>query len=100
MNRQLQYEKHEDFMKRQHSLELQANKQSDVIKNPKHYEQYEFEPVSFIMKNELSFWMGNVIKYIMRAGTKENTDEIQDLKKAIRYIEMRINQLEGKEPNE
>ena len=44
--------------------------------------------------------MGNVIKYIMRAGTKENTDEIQDLKKAIRYIEMRINQLEGKEPNE
>ena len=36
----------------------------------------------------------------MRAGTKENTDEIQDLKKAIRYIEMRINQLEGREPNE
>ena len=100
MNRQLQYEKHEDFMKRQYNLELQANKQSDVIKNPKHYEQYEFEPVSFIMKNELSFWMGNVIKYIMRAGTKENTDEIQDLKKAIRYIEMRINQLEGREPNE
>jgi len=100
MKRELQYEKHEDFMKRQHNLELQANKQSDVIKNPKHYEQYEFEPVSFIMKNELSFWMGNVIKYIMRAGTKENTDEIQDLKKAIRYIEMRINQLEGREPNE
>ena len=101
MNRQLQYEKHEDYMKkRQLNLELQANAQSDVIKNPKHYEQYEFEPVSFIMKNELSFWMGNVIKYIMRAGTKENTDEIQDLKKAIRYIEMRINQLEGKEPNE
>ena len=100
MNRQLQYEKHEDFMKRQYNLELQANKQSDVIKNPKHYEQYEFEPVSFIMKNELSFWMGNVIKYVMRAGTKENTDEIQDLKKAIRYIEMRINQLEGREPNE
>ena len=100
MNRQLQYEKHEDFMKRQYNLELQANKQSDVIKNPRHYEQYEFEPVSFIMKNELSFWMGNVIKYIMRAGTKENTDEIQDLKKAIRYIEMRINQLEGREPNE
>ena len=52
------------------------------------------------MKNELSFWMGNVIKYIMRAGTKDDTDEIQDLNKAIRYIEMRINQLEGREPNE
>ena len=78
MNRQLQYEKHEDFMKRQYNLELQANKQSDVIKNPRHYEQYEFEPVSFIMKNELSFWMGNVIKYIMRAGTKENTEKGND----------------------
>ncbi len=90
-------ETHEDYMTRR--LE-QAELQSDVVKNPKHYEQYEFEPVSFIMKNELSFWMGNVIKYVMRAGTKDDTDEVQDLKKAIRYIEMRINQLEGREPNE
>ena len=44
--------------------------------------------------------MGNVIKYVMRAGTKDDTDEVQDLNKAIRYIEMRINQLEGREPNE
>jgi len=90
-------EKHEDYMTRR--LE-QAEQQPDVIKNPRHYEQYEFEPVSFIMKNELSFWMGNVIKYVMRAGTKDDTDEVQDLKKAVRYIEMRINQLEGREPNE
>jgi hypothetical protein len=90
-------ETHEDYMTRR--LE-QAELQSDVVKNPKHYEQYEFEPVSCIMKNELSFWMGNVIKYVMRAGTKDDTDEVQDLKKAIRYIEMRINQLEGREPNE
>lgn len=90
-------ETHEDYMTRR--LE-QAELQSDVVKNPKHYEQYEFEPVSFIMKNQLSFWMGNVIKYVMRAGTKDDTDEVQDLKKAIRYIEMRINQLEGREPNE
>jgi len=84
--------RHEEYMK-------QAMEQSDVIKNPKHYERYEIEPVSFIMKNELPFWMGNVIKYIMRAGYKTNTDEIQDLNKAIRYIDMRINQLKGKEPN-
>lgn len=90
-------ETHEAYMT--HRLE-QAELQSDVVKNPKHYEQYEFEPVSFIMKNELSFWMGNVIKYVMRAGTKDDTDEVQDLNKAIRYIEMRINQLEGREPNE
>ena len=51
------------------------------------------------MNNELPFWMGNVIKYIMRAGYKTSTDEIQDLNKAIRYIDMRINQLKGIEPN-
>ena len=76
-----------------------AMEQSDVIQNPKHYEQYVIEPVSFIMKNGLPFWMGNVIKYIMRAGYKSNADEITDLRKAKRYIDMRINQLEGREPN-
>ena len=73
--------------------------QSDVIQRPKHYERYAIEPVSFIMKNGLPFWMGNVIKYIMRAGYKSNADEITDLRKAKRYIDMRINQLEGREPN-
>ena len=85
--------RHEKYMK-------QAMEQSDVIKNPKHYERYAIEPVSFIMNNELPFWMGNVIKYIMRAGYKSNTAEITDLNKAKRYIDMRINQLEGREPNE
>lgn len=78
----------------------QANEQSDVITKPSHYERYDIEPVCFIMKNELPFWMGNVIKYVMRAGHKDNTAEVVDLKKARRYIDMRINQLEGHEPNE
>ena len=85
--------RHEEYMK-------QAMAQSDVITNPKHYERYAIEPVSFIMNNELPFWMGNVIKYIMRAGYKTSSDEITDLNKAKRYIDMRINQLEGREPNE
>ena len=84
--------RHEEYMK-------QAMEQSDVIKNPKHYERYAIEPVSFIMNNELPFWMGNVIKYIMRAVYKTNSDEITDLEKAKRYIDMRINQLMGQEPN-
>ena len=84
--------RHEEYMK-------QAMEQSDVITNPKHYERYAIAPVSFIMNNELPFWMGNVIKYIMRAGYKTNSDEITDLEKAKRYIDMRINQLMGQEPN-
>ena len=89
----------------------QASEQSDtvymdsLITKPSHYEAFKIEPVSFIMKNELSFWKGNIIKYVMRAGLKtydnqdETQSEITDLQKAIRYCEMRINQLEGKEPN-
>ena len=76
-----------------------------LIEKPPHYEAFKIEPVSFIMKNNLSFWKGNIIKYVMREGLKtydnqdETQSEITDLQKAIRYCEMRINQLEGREPN-
>jgi len=80
-------------------------KKRELIEQPPHYEAFNIEPVSFIMKNNLSFWKGNVIKYVMRAGLKtydnqdKNQSEITDLSKAIRYCEMRINELEGREPN-
>ena len=58
------------------------------------------------MQNGMEFWRGNVIKYVSRAGSKlyEGQDKVQseitDLKKAMRYCEMRINLLEGKQPND
>ena len=84
---------------------MTKKKEENLITKPKHYEVFNIEPVSFIMKNDLSFWKGNIIKYVMRAGLKtydnqgKTQSEITDLQKAIRYCEMRINQLEGKEPN-
>tara|TARA_A100001015_G_C14656739_1_gene581391 strand:- start:150 stop:374 length:225 start_codon:yes stop_codon:yes gene_type:complete len=69
---------------------------NEVIK-PDHYERWDIEPVQFIMLNDMEFWRGNIIKYVSRAGFKG--DEVVDLKKAIRYCEMRINQLEGREVN-
>ena len=70
----------------------------DDIKSPDHYAQFPIEPIIFIQRNRFEFWRGNVIKYVCRAGHKD--DEIKDLQKAKRYIEMRINELEGKEINE
>ena len=67
----------------------------DQVVKPEHYERWEIEPVTFIMLNNMDFWRGNVIKYVARAGFKDN--EIQDLEKAKRYIDMRINQLEGRQ---
>ncbi len=75
----------------------------DIVTAPAHYTQFAIEPITFIMRNGLSFWKGNVIKYVCRAGSKLYPDqdkwqsEVTDLRKVIRYCEMRINQLEGEE---
>lgn len=38
-------------------------------------------------KKEQGFYLGNVIKYVYRAGIKDNEDEISDIKKALTYFE-------------
>lgn len=87
----------------------EANKTNSNVTKPKHYERWVREPVNFIMQNDLGFWRGNIVKYVMRAGFKVPEDatpeqivdaEVEDLKKVIRYAEMRINQLKGKLPND
>lgn len=65
---------------------------SDPVVKPHHYARYKIEPINFIMQNSLPFWLGNVIKYCMRADAKNG---IEDLQKAKRYIEFRIRELEG-----
>lgn len=78
-----------------------TNTQEDIVEQPSHYARWVIEPVTFIMRNGFEFWRGNIVKYASRAGFKlyPNQDatqsEITDLKKVIRYAEMRINQLEG-----
>jgi hypothetical protein len=52
----------------------------------------------------LDFLLWNTVKYLSRAGHKKNTSmdsldkEIDDLKKAVDYIRMRINVLRGRTP--
>jgi len=75
---------------------------ADIITDPVHYARYNFEPIEFIMENNLPFHVGSIIKYACRAGYKayEGKDQSEaektDLLKIIRYCEMRINQLEGR----
>ena len=65
----------------------------DEIKRPDHYARFAIEPCTFIMLNELPYWTGNVIKYVTRAPHK-HADERIDIRKAIRYCEMRIEELD------
>jgi hypothetical protein len=62
--------------------------------SPNHYARWAIEPITFIMRNNIPYAAGNVIKYIMRFDDK---DGLKDLKKARRYIDMMIEQTYGKE---
>ncbi len=80
-----------------------AEHTADIVNEPEHYARWKIEPITYIMRNDFEFWRGNIIKYASRAGYKlyggktQVESEITDLQKVIRYAEMRINQLEGKD---
>lgn len=69
----------------------------DVVNHPSHYTR--FKGIEVIQLTEqLNFCKGNAIKYIARAGAKDVSKEIEDLKKAIWYIEREIQRIQGEEP--
>jgi len=52
-----------------------------------HYKSFRIQPYEFISKNDLSFFQGNVVKYVCRYKDKNG---IQDLEKIIHYCELEI----------
>lgn len=67
----------------------------DAVVLPKHYARFEIEPIRFICENNLNFFQGNIVKYILRWDAKNG---LEDLKKAKRYLEMFIKWVE-KDPD-
>ena len=53
--------------------------------SPDYYARYDIEPISFIMRNNIPYAEGNVIKYTLRHDMKGGKEDID---KAIRYLEM------------
>ena len=66
----------------------------DVVNHPNHYTDGKIEVIEYIEDKKLGFCLGNAVKYISRAGKKDPSKEIEDLKKARWYIERRIKELE------
>lgn len=67
---------------------------NDIINAPSHYcEGREYQPIDVISDWGLNFNLGNTVKYISRAGRKD--DIVQDLKKARFYLDYEIRRLEG-----
>jgi hypothetical protein len=52
-----------------------------------HYKSFHIQPYEFISKNNLSFFQGNVVKYVCRYLSK---NKIEDLQKIIHYCELEI----------
>jgi hypothetical protein len=52
-----------------------------------HYKKYKIQPVEFIIKNNIGFVEGNIIKYVLRFKEKGG---VKDLLKAKHYIELLI----------
>ena len=69
-----------------------ANTENDIVKHPAHYCYGKYEQKDVIRDWGLNFNLGSAVKYISRAGRKD--DIIQDLKKAKQFLEFEIEALE------
>lgn len=75
---------------------------SDVINHPTHYTSGKIEVIDFIEDKGLNFNLGNVIKYVSRAGLKKSKGKsledkaLEDLKKARFYIDREIKTREAR----
>ena len=68
----------------------------DFVNHPKHYCDHPSGIECIEITRHHDFAIGNAIKYLWRAGLKDSDNEIQDLKKAVWYIQDKISQLENK----
>lgn len=77
----------------------QTAKRYESIDHPPHYTKGGIETLDFIEAKELNYHRGNVVKYLVRAGHKPSTPELQDLRKARFYLTREIEMMEKKLPN-
>lgn len=68
--------------------------QEDKVNHPKHYTNHPSGIECIEITQHHDFCVGNAIKYLWRAGIKDTTTEIEDLRKAIWYIERKIQLIE------
>ena len=68
---------------------------SDAVNHPSHYNQGRIECIEYILDKEMNFCRGNAVKYITRAGQKDPDKEIEDLEKAVFYLNREIERLKN-----
>lgn len=65
---------------------------NDAVNHPSHYTSYKGIEI-IDLTEQMNFNRGNAVKYIARAGLKNPNTEIEDLEKAVWYIQREIDRL-------
>ena len=75
----------------------------EQVNHPKHYggedNPYEVVKVAEAWGTDKDAYLFNVLKYIGRSGKKDGNPTLQDLKKALWYLDRRIKTIENEDEN-
>jgi len=63
------------------------------VDHPSHYNTGKIEVIDFIEDQNLNFSRGNALKYLVRAGVKDKSKEVEYLQKAVWYINREIERI-------
>lgn len=65
---------------------------TETVNHPAHYGGADnpHEPIKLIERWGLGFKLGNALKYLCRAGRKPGADAVEDLRKALWYLERHV----------
>ena len=66
----------------------------DPVNHPKHYTSHPSGIECIQVTRHMGFNLGNVVKYLWRAGLKDHAPSLEDLRKARWYLNDEIEQLE------
>jgi hypothetical protein len=80
---------HPDYFK---DVELKA---TNTQVGGNHYRDLKIQVSDYIYENNLNWYQGNAIKYISRYNrkSKDTAKQLEDLKKAIHYIQLLIEKI-------
>ena len=81
----------DDFYRRIGTTDCGSAK--DAVNHPSYYTDGKIEVIEFIEDKGLNFCRGCAVKYIARAGKKDPYKEIEDLQKAVWYLNREISRL-------
>jgi hypothetical protein len=70
---------------------------ADRVDHPNHYKQHPSGVECITVVEHMTFSLGNAVKYIWRAGLKDGSTQLEDLRKARWYISREIARLEAEE---